>query len=452
MAPIPLAPPPPAASEGSPDAPPAAPSLRANFSWTFVGNVVYAGCQWAMLVVLAKLGSAAVVGQFALGLAVTAPVIMLTNLQLRAVQATDARHTHRFGEYLALRLVAAPLALAVIAGVTLAARYDWQAALVVLAVGLAKAFESVSDVFYGLLQQHERMDRIALSMMLKGPLSLVALAVAIILTGNIVVATLALAAVWAVLLLAYDLPNGLAVLRAAPVGERDTLRPVWDARRLAQLARLALPLGVVMMLGSLTTTVPRYVIERFDGAAALGIFAAMGYIMVAGTTVVDALGQSASPRLSRLFAAGETGAFRALLGKLLGIALALGAVGVALGAVVGRPVLTLLYRPEYAAYLDVFVWLLVATAIGYLCTFLGFALTAARVFAVQVPIYAASVVVVLVASAVLVPRYGLLGAAWAICLMLASQLPVKGVALLVAASRINPGIRLVDGTTRYGGR
>src|SRR5947209_14419504 len=96
-------------------APPrAALSLRANFSWTFIGNIVYAGCQWAMLVVLAKLGSPELVGRFALGFAVTAPVVMLTNLQLRGVQATDARQEHRFGEYLALRLVAAPLSLAIV--------------------------------------------------------------------------------------------------------------------------------------------------------------------------------------------------------------------------------------------------------------------------------------------------------------------------------------------------
>ncbi len=29
-------------------------SLRWNFSWTFVGNIIYSGCQWGMLVVLAK--------------------------------------------------------------------------------------------------------------------------------------------------------------------------------------------------------------------------------------------------------------------------------------------------------------------------------------------------------------------------------------------------------------
>jgi len=52
--------------------------LRVNFSWTLVGNIVYAGCQWGMLTVLAKIGTTEMVGQFALGLAITAPVFMFS--------------------------------------------------------------------------------------------------------------------------------------------------------------------------------------------------------------------------------------------------------------------------------------------------------------------------------------------------------------------------------------
>ena len=137
-------------------------SLKQNFSWTFVGNGVYQACQWGMLVVLAKLTSPEAVGQFALGLAVCAPVVMLTNLQLRAVQATDARGEYEFADYLGLRLLMTGLALAVIAGVALVA-YSSVTTLVILAVGLAKSFEALSDVLYGLLQQRERMDRIAKS-------------------------------------------------------------------------------------------------------------------------------------------------------------------------------------------------------------------------------------------------------------------------------------------------
>jgi O-antigen/teichoic acid export membrane protein len=414
--------------------PPRALSLRANFSWTFVGNVVYAACQWAMLVVLAKLGSPEVVGQFALGLAITAPVIMLTNLQLRGVQATDARHEYLFGDYLGLRLAVTPLALVVIVGITLVSGYDWQTALVILFVGLAKVFESISDVFYGLLQQHEQMDRIAISMLVKGPLSLVALSAAIALTGNIVWGTVALAAVWALRLFTYDIPSGAAILRMAH-GEGDataSIRPRWERRRLLRLTWLALPLGFVMMLGSLMTNIPRYFIERFEGTHELGIFAAMAYIVIAGTTVVDALGQAISPRLARQYAAGEMGAFRALTARVLGISVLLAAGGVLLSLIAGRQLLTLLYRPEYAAHLAVFIWVIAAAGIGYLASVCGYAMTAARQFTIQVPIYVLSIAVVTIACALLVPAHGLLGAAWAIFAMFAMQLPLKGVAILYA--------------------
>ena len=134
-------------------------SLRRNFSWTFIGNAVYAASQWGMLVVLAKLGSPEMVGQFTLGLAVTAPIVMLTNLQLDIVQATDAKKQYAFSDYLGLRLIGTTIALVAIAMVTLWTGYSLQTSLVILLVGLAKAFESVSDIFHGLIQQHERIDR-----------------------------------------------------------------------------------------------------------------------------------------------------------------------------------------------------------------------------------------------------------------------------------------------------
>jgi hypothetical protein len=80
-------------------------SLRSNFAWILGGNLMYAACQWGAIVALAKLGSSYVVGQFSLGLAIATPVLMFTNLHLRAVQATDALRSSGFAEYLRLRSV-----------------------------------------------------------------------------------------------------------------------------------------------------------------------------------------------------------------------------------------------------------------------------------------------------------------------------------------------------------
>src|ERR1700674_4553211 len=99
-----------------------APPLRVSFSWTLAGNVIYALCQFGMLSALAKLGNASIVGQYALALAIAAPVFMLTNLQLRAVQATDSRHEYGFADYFTLRTVSTLLGFLVIVGIAAVVR------------------------------------------------------------------------------------------------------------------------------------------------------------------------------------------------------------------------------------------------------------------------------------------------------------------------------------------
>lgn len=398
-------------------------SLRANFSWTFVGNVVYAGCQWGMLMVLAKLGSPEMVGQFALGLAVTAPIIILTNLQLRAVQATDARTEYQFRDYLGLRLISTVLALLIIAGIVFITDYRLETALVILAVGLSKAIESLSDVFYGLLQQHERMDRIAQSKMIKGFLSLIALGIIVYLTDSVLWGALGLALVWVLILVGYDLRSGVLVLRigtpANKVFSTDTvsqrsLYPRWHVATLSRLAWLALPLGISTMLISLNTNIPRYFIERNLGEYELGIFAALAYLMVAGNTVIGALGQSAIPRLANHYAMNDVSAFYRLLLNLVSLGILLGTIGTSAVLVAGREILALLYRPEYASFSDIFLWLVMAAGIGYVNSFLGCSITATRMFHYFIAPYALVTIINLGCSALLIPDHGLQGAAWTI--------------------------------------
>jgi O-antigen/teichoic acid export membrane protein len=400
--------------------------LRTNFSWTFVGNGVYAACQWGILMVLAKLGSPEMVGQFALGLAVTVPVMSFATLKTRLVQATDARREYLFRDYFGLRLITTALALLVIVGIVFASSYRRDTALIVLAVGIAKAFESISDVFYGLLQQRERMDRVAKSMMIKGPLSLLALSVGTYLTGSAFWGVVGLAVAWALILALYDVRSGALVLNPTPLpggpvpdeGDQKAvpLRPSWELGTLARLAWLALPLGVVLTLDSLRANIPRYFIAQYLGEHELGIFAPMAYFKKVGHIVIIALGLSATPRLAQYYAARDRLAFRTLLLKLVGIGALVGGAGVLVALAAGREILTLLYRPEYAQHRAVFVMLMVAAGIDYVATFLDYGMTAARYFRIQMPLLAVVMGTATLACLRLVPSHGLRGAATAVIL------------------------------------
>lgn len=367
--------------------------------------------------ILAKLAAPDKVGQFALGLAVTAPVVMFSNLKLRTVQATDAQKDFAFADYIGHRSLAAVFALAIITTVVLFAGYRMETALVILAVGAAKIVESFSDIFYGLLQSRERMDRVGKSLLIRGPLSLVGIGVGMYVTGSVFWAAVGLFVVWLFTLLVYDIPSGRFLQRLnLQHGNADNLilKPRWEWSTLGRLSWVALPLGVAMMLLSLYTNIPRYFIEHHQGEHALGIFAAMAYIMVAGLTVVHALGQSVTPRLARYYLSGERRAFYGMLVKLAGFGALLGVAGLLVAAWLGREVLILLYSPAYAEHLDVFMWLMAAAGISYVANFLGFGVTATRAFHRQIVPFMIVVLVTLLCSWVLIPEYGLRGAAWAL--------------------------------------
>ncbi len=391
--------------------------MRSNFAWTLAGSGVYGASQWGMLIVLAKFGSAEMLGRFALGLAICAPVVMFTNLQLRNVQATDARDEYCFRDYLSLRLISSALALAVIAAVAFAAGYRLEVASVVFVIGLAKAVESVSDVIYGRLQKCERLDRVARSMMIRGPAALAALFVLILWTGNVAVGAAGMCAAWTAVLLGYDSANARRVIPSQPLGQDDPSPRFGVARGLASVGRLAwlsLPLGIVGLLDSLNVNVPRYLVERSLGEAALGHFAALAYVVVAGNMVVGALAQSAAPRLSRSYVS-DIGEFKRLVWKLVQFGAMLGLPMLLAAVLFGRTVLTVLYTSEYAVHAKVFAWLMVAAGTGYVARFLVCSMTAARYFKAQAPLYAIALLILLVLSLWLIPPYGLLGAAWAIC-------------------------------------
>ena len=92
----------------------------------------------------------------------------------------------------------------------------------------------------------------------------------------------------------------------------------------------------------------------------------------------------------------------------------MGTLTVGAAATLGAPLLTMLYTPDFAAHTDVLVWLAVVAAVGYVTSALCCSLTAARRFPEQLYVIALTLAVSWVASQLFVPRFGLVGAAWAL--------------------------------------
>lgn len=387
--------------------------LFRNFSWSLAGNVVYAASQWGMLVSMAKMGSVMMVGQFTLALAIASPIILFTNMSLRNLQASDAAERFSFGDYFLVRLGTAMVGILLISFVTLLGRYDVELGLVILLMGVAKGVEALSDIAYGLMQRHESMHYVGRSLIIKGPLSLFALSLGIYFFHSLLIGMLFLVAVYLLRLLTYDLPNAL---RLAPL----KLKVKWETVR--EIVRKSLPLGFVALFMSFNANIPRYFIEHTHGLEMLGYFSAMTYTMVAGTTVINAMGLSVIAPLANYYSEKNMLLFKHLLTRLLAGALLLGLAGIAVVAFFGEPLLTFLYQAEYARFQSVFLLIMVGAGIGYLNSFLGNSLTAAQMFKEDLWLSSFSIALNVAANAFLVPLGGLEGAAYALIIAASGKL------------------------------
>lgn len=405
------------------------PSLRRNFAWAFTGTLVLAASQLAIPILLAKLATsdaegARQVGALTLANAITGPLFVFFLFKLRVLQTTDGRGEHAWGTYAAVRLWAMVAAVAITVGIA-AVRYPDLVGVVIVAVALTKAFEGGSDILYGVLQRHERLDRVSRSQVVRGGASLVVGAATLVATGSLAAVLLAISTVYAVGF-GWDALVTHRLFGLTP--------PRWEGPAIARLLRQCGPLGVVTAMGSLQTNIPRYVLEHQVSRVELGVFGMMQTLLSFGALIINAIAYAALARLARHAAAGEWPAFARTLRRLVLTGSGLALAAVALTYAIGEPVMRLVFNDAFAGRRDVMVWMAVTSGLVWMYLFFGTALDAMRRYRLQPWIHGISTAVIAIGSVVMVPRWGVFGATWAMlagyaveCLMfvLAVAVPLR---------------------------
>lgn len=378
-------------------------SLRRNFVWAFAGSIVFSLCQWLVLVAITKFASVSAAGDWSLALAVTAPIFVFAQFRLRQVQTTDARGEFRWADYAGLRVLALVAALAVTAIVSELAYPS--ILVVILFVAISKVFDAGSDLFYGEEQRRELMASISISMIIRGAVAAAGAAWVLWATASVAWATLVIAVVYGLGMLV----DGRRVLAMLD----EPKAPTFDRGRVGHLLKTVFPIGVQSAIGSLQGTIPRYFLDGVTSRSEVGVWSAMFALLIFGNTAVNALANATSARLARHAADGDMGAFKRLLGKMIGIGASLGLAAIACSILIGEDVLRLVYSDEVAAHAGVLPWLALASGILWTYLFLGTALDAMRQFRIQPWIHGTSTLVLAGACVFLVPSHGMYGAAWA---------------------------------------
>lgn len=415
----------------------AAPTTRVRRSATliFAGNIGNAIFQWGMIVFLARWYDPETVGAFGLGVAVVTPLVTFSSMQLQTLLATDHRNDRPLSVFLSARIVTSLLAMLMLGVVVVWGGYSQALSLIILATGLAKSLESLSELCFAQFQKQGHSEWIAISLLLRGAIGLAALCAAMVIYSSLVAGVAATAVVSAVVLLLFDLPLAFRC-SASGLPSPKTTR-ILQLRSLAPLLVLGFPLGLAMMLNSLNMNIPRYFLAHWGGEHALGIFVALSFAMRVGFYVETALSQAALPRMAKLFAENRRREFYRLTAKLLTCAAVAGLAGLLISLACGRQLLTWFYTVEYAEYAQSLNLLMVAAGVGYVGGLLKATTDATQTYISQLPLFMIAAVLSLIGGWMLIPTYGIAGAAIALIIARASLVLGYGGLLLNVMLRTN---------------
>ena len=382
--------------------------LRRAISYSIAGQLGYVISQMVVLTALARMRGPEAVGEFGLALALTTPAFMLITMGGKGSQASDVTQRYSFAEYAGLVVAIATLATAasITAGVFLAPTRS--ALLIVIVVALTKAAEAISTLSYGALHQAGRPDMVAISLLIRGLLTAGLFVLLLFLGATTAVAFLAQLVVWTVLASARDYPL------ASGIAAGSVVRPSTNRSRIWQLARETAPLGASDLASSLMVSLPRLFVERSLGLSAVGLLTVVNYFQQAGTMLFSAMSLVLVNRFARLRQSNAQANLKRTLLALFTFASVCSLVGLLIAWLAGKWVLVNLFGAEFGSAHLLLMIVGIAVCANLYGTIPLSLLQAERRYSTLLLRALATVAIAVVLLAVCVPRWGLIGAGYAI--------------------------------------
>ena len=307
-----------------------------------------------------------------------------------------------------MRLFGSACAIGAVLAIAFFASWSRATLMVVIAVACTRAVDSLSDLLYGLFQLHERLDLIALGMSARGVAGLLALVCAMSLTHSAVIALLALSVAWLVVLLTYEWPIALRMSAANP---QELLR-LGSMQTCGRLIMLCVPLAFVLLVLNATTSIPRLMLQHSAGEQTLGIFSAVATISAGIGLLYSAVGQTALPRLAKMFAS-DRKQFDTTILQMMVFACGLGAPIVLAAWFWGVRAVNLTYGQHSQVTKELVVGLVMVGVLSNTSSLLGAVMTASRRLWSQLAVACMVLAVTAGTCSRLIPSMGAMGAMYA---------------------------------------
>lgn len=388
--------------------------LLKNVSWIFTGNVVSALVKWLILILIARIFTPKELGIYSLAFAITSPIALFMNMKLRALAVTDPNLN--FKSYIISRNLLTLFSIILLIGISIVIYPDYT--LIIVLVGLSKIMDLHSEIYYSLPQINNDFNYIGKLMIYKHLFILTSFIIAIALTKNLMLS---------LLIQFISQFTFFHIIEKKGINKKyssdDNSYTKEDVKR---IIKYGLPLGLSLMLISLTSNFPKYLLEYFISTEMVGFYSAITYIVIMGNLVMNSISQNFLPKLTELFNESEFNIFKKYVFLYLTcFSILLGVIIILFSILLGDIFLEIVYGPSFTKYSNILIIMSIAVTLNFISWNFDTAIMSMRYISIQPKISIIVLIVSILSGYILIPLYEINGAAYAMIVTFMSQLLIR---------------------------
>lgn len=395
--------------------------ISKNILWMFLANLLDAFIKWLTLITIIKLLTLEEVGLYTFAFALTAPIILFSNMKMRAVYLTET--TEKYSSFYGARIfmnVLVFIFLIIIGGL-----FYSNYLIPIVLISLWKIMDLQSDIYYSL--PHKSMDLVFVSklMIVKTLIVFLSFVIGILLSGDLNI-TLSIQLIVTIIITFYQKNK---------IFKKYKVQINFQFQDIKMVLLYCIPLGVTQLIVSLNTNVSRYILEYFENVESVAVFSGISYLLVISNVFMNSIAQIFIPFLKNKVERKKYKEFN----KLLFIQFPLLIISVSILILIitysfGNNIISLVYNENFASGNLVFILAIamVFSAFGWLG---DIGLIVIRRIKIQPKISFIVLVINIILSLILIKNLGIIGAGYTLVIVNLIQFILRYLVLIKNISK-----------------
>lgn len=375
-----------------------------NFIWNIIGTGFNAFNSLFFMIAVTRINGVEDAGIFTLAFSTACILYMIGIYAGRIYQVTENDNKITNKDYILNKIISCVSVLIIIVLFVIVKKYDMYKALIFVMLAIYKGLEAFSDVFFGILQKNNRLDKVGKSCFIKAVISVLLFVIVDIITKNLIFACISIVITYICVILLYDFRESNKFIDN---NEKITLKNAINIFKNGFFP------FAISFIGVYITNAQKYSIDNFLSEDIQAIFG----IIIMPATIMGLLAQFLiHPYLNEIFDLYKSEQYikiKKIIYKIILTIFIIGLMCTFAGYLLGTPILGMVYGIDLSDYSIQLAIILIAATFYTMAGIISPILVTMRCNFIQFVIYIFVALFEMIVSNILVYKLGFNGAIYA---------------------------------------